>query len=85
LWLSVLSALGSTEFGGHGVLPGGVDVALVGISALAFYFWAVRAGVQAHREGLTDPDPVPAPTHEPDPEAPVMPGQRSQEHEPVPS
>ncbi|MFB6567548.1 APC family permease [Streptomyces noursei] len=85
LWLSVLSALGSPEFGGHGVLPGGVDVALVGVSALAFYFWAVRAGVQAHREGLTDPDPAPTPTHEPDPEAPVMPGQRSQEHEPVPS
>ncbi|MEU8584783.1 APC family permease [Streptomyces abikoensis] len=58
LWLSALSALGSAEFGGHGVIPGGLDIALVGVSALGFYFWAVRAGVQAHRAGLPDPDPV---------------------------
>ncbi|MEU3356266.1 APC family permease [Streptomyces sp. NPDC037389] len=58
LWLSTLSALGSKEFGGHGVIPGGLDIALVGVSALGFYFWAVRAGVQAHRAGLPDPDPV---------------------------
>ncbi|MFC4512133.1 APC family permease [Streptomyces ehimensis] len=58
LWLSVLSALGSEEFGGHGVIPGGLDIALVGVSAVGFYFWAVRAGVQAHRAGLPDPDPV---------------------------
>nr|WP_229356452.1 APC family permease [Streptomyces sp. UNOB3_S3] len=58
LWLSALSALGSEEFGGHGVIPGGLDIALVGVSALGFYFWAVRAGVQAHRAGLPDPDPV---------------------------
>ncbi|MFF4160110.1 APC family permease [Streptomyces sp. NPDC001678] len=58
LWLSALSALGSEEFGGHGVIPGGLDIALVGVSALGFYFWAVRAGVQAHRAGLPGPDPV---------------------------
>ncbi|MEV5376448.1 APC family permease [Streptomyces nondiastaticus] len=58
LWLSLLSALGSEEFGGHGVIPGGLDTALVGLSALGFYFWAVRAGVQAHRAGLPGPDPV---------------------------
>ncbi|GGX67540.1 ABC transporter permease [Streptomyces hiroshimensis] len=58
LWLSLLSALGSKEFGGHGVIPGGLDTALVGVSALGFYFWAVRAGVQAHRAGLPGPDPV---------------------------
>ncbi|WP_430980968.1 APC family permease [Streptomyces luteoverticillatus] len=58
LWLSALSALGSEEFGGHGVIPGGLDIALVGVSAVGFYFWAVRAGVQAHRAGLPDPDPV---------------------------
>ncbi|MGK5730006.1 APC family permease [Streptomyces sp. URMC 124] len=58
LWLSLLSALGSKEFGGHGVIPGGLDTALVGVTALGFYFWAVRAGVQAHRAGLSGPDPV---------------------------
>lgn len=58
LWLGTLSALGSKEFGGHGVIPGGVDIALVGLSALGFYFWAVRSGVKAHLAGLPGPDPV---------------------------
>lgn len=58
LWLGTLSALGSKEFGGHGVIPGGVDIALVGVSALGFYFWAVRSGVKAHYAGLPGPDPV---------------------------
>ncbi|WKK24474.1 APC family permease [Streptomyces olivoreticuli] len=71
LWLALLSALGSTEFGGHGVIPGGLDIALVAVSSTGFYFWGVRAGVNAHRAGLPGPDPVldaaeiPAPTHEP--------------------
>ncbi|MFD0385434.1 hypothetical protein ACFQ2B_33515 [Streptomyces stramineus] len=56
--MALLSALGSAEFGGHGVIPGGVDITLVGLSALGFYFWAVRAGVRAHRAGLPGPDPV---------------------------
>ncbi len=55
LWTAGLSALGSTEFGGHGVIPGGLDTALVGVSSLGFYFWAVRAGVHAHRAGLPGP------------------------------
>lgn len=58
LWLALLSALGSAEFGGHGVIPGGLDITLVAVSAVGFYFWAVRAGVRAHRAGLPDPDPV---------------------------
>ncbi|WP_030673435.1 APC family permease [Streptomyces rimosus] len=58
-WMSLLSALGSPDFGGHGVLPGGVDIALVALSAVAFYFWAVRAGVHAHRVGLTGSGPGP--------------------------
>ncbi|GAA0381122.1 APC family permease [Streptomyces blastmyceticus] len=71
LWLALLSALGSTEFGGHGVIPGGLDIALVAVSSTGFYFWGVRAGVNAHRAGLPGPDPVldaaqvPAPTREP--------------------
>lgn len=58
LWTGLVSALGSPEFGGHGVIPGGLDTALVGVSALGFYFWAVRAGVRAHEAGLPGPDPV---------------------------
>ncbi|MGK5641673.1 APC family permease, partial [Streptomyces sp. URMC 126] len=58
LWTGLISALGSPEFGGHGVIPGGLDTALVGVSALGFYFWAVRAGVRAHEAGLPGPDPV---------------------------
>lgn len=56
--LSLLSYLGSTGFGGRGVLPGGVDIALVATMALVTYFWAVRAGVRAHHAGLPGPDPV---------------------------
>ncbi|MCP3757180.1 APC family permease [Streptomyces sp. TBY4] len=58
LWLGTLSALGSKEFGGHGIIPGGLDIAIVGLSALGFYFWAVRSGVKAHYAGLPGPDPV---------------------------
>ena len=39
-----MSFLGSREFGGRGVLPYGVDMALVTVLALAFYFWGVRSG-----------------------------------------
>ncbi|MEU8459991.1 APC family permease [Streptomyces sp. NPDC029003] len=56
--LSLLSHLGSTDFGGRGVLPGGADIALVAAMALVTYFWAVRAGVRAHHAGLPGPDPV---------------------------
>ncbi|MFF2926380.1 APC family permease [Streptomyces celluloflavus] len=58
LWMALLSALGSTDFGGRGTIPGGLDIALVALSAVAFYFWAVRAGVKAHLAGLPGPDPV---------------------------
>ncbi|MET8748808.1 APC family permease [Streptomyces sp. NPDC004667] len=63
--LSLLSLLGSTDFGGRGVLPGGVDIALVAAMALVTYFWAVRAGVRAHRAGLIGPDPLPDRTEGP--------------------
>ncbi|MFD9409491.1 hypothetical protein ACFWBN_21075 [Streptomyces sp. NPDC059989] len=56
--LSLLSWLGSTDFGGRGAIPGGVDIALVAVMALVTYFWAVRAGVKAHCAGLPGPDPV---------------------------
>ncbi len=58
VWMSAVSALGSPDFGGHGVIPGGLDIALVALSAVAFYFWAVRAGVRAHETGLTGDDPA---------------------------
>lgn len=53
VWMAALSALGSPDFGGHGIIPDGLDIALVALSAPAFYFWAVRAGVRAHAAGLT--------------------------------
>ncbi|MER7763671.1 APC family permease [Streptomyces sp. NPDC097619] len=56
--LSLLSWLGGTDFGGRGTIPGGLDIALVAALALGTYFWAVRAGVRAHRAGLPGPDPV---------------------------
>ncbi|MFI0739301.1 APC family permease [Streptomyces sp. NPDC021100] len=77
LWTGLISALGSPEFGGHGVIPGGLDTALVGVSALGFYFWAVRAGVRAHQDGLPGPDPV-LDGHDA-PEATPVPGPRAAE------
>ncbi|MFJ7202517.1 APC family permease [Streptomyces sp. NPDC098789] len=56
--LSLLSYLGSTDFGGTGRIPDGLDIALVAGMALAVYYWAVRAGIKAHRDGLPGPDPV---------------------------
>lgn len=44
LLMTLLSFLGSREFGGRGVLPYGADMALVAALALAFYFWGVRSG-----------------------------------------
>ncbi|MEV6536152.1 APC family permease [Streptomyces sp. NPDC051639] len=49
LWLALLSATGSSKFGGHGLVPYGWDMALVAVSSLAFYYWGVRSG------GLTEP------------------------------
>ncbi|WP_374228573.1 APC family permease [Streptomyces sp. ET3-23] len=69
LWMAGLSALGGKEFGGHGVITGGADIALVAVSALGFYFWAVRAGVRAHQAGLPDADPVLGTARETAPEA----------------
>ncbi|MFF0745487.1 APC family permease [Streptomyces sp. NPDC004111] len=52
LWMAVISALGSPDFGGSGLIPGGVDMALVAVSALGFYYWALNAGRKAARDGL---------------------------------
>jgi amino acid transporter len=57
-WMALVSAIGSKDFGGSGLLPGGVDIAVVVVSALGFYYWAIAAGLRAHRRGLPGPDPV---------------------------
>jgi amino acid transporter len=44
LWMALLSATGSSNFGGHGLVPYGWDMALVAVSSLAFYQWGVRSG-----------------------------------------
>lgn len=77
--LSLLSWLGSADFGGRGTLPGGVDIALVAAMALGTHFRAVRAGVRAHHAGLPGPDPVLG--AEPATEA----GARAPGREPVPA
>ncbi|GAB0107423.1 APC family permease [Nocardia sp. JMUB6875] len=58
IFMATVSALGSPDFGGTGLIPGGIDIALVAAAALATYYWAVRAGVKAHESGLPGPDPV---------------------------
>jgi amino acid transporter len=42
--IALLSWAGSTTFGGHGYLSYGPDLIVVGVVALGFYFWGVRAG-----------------------------------------
>ncbi|MFF7412278.1 APC family permease [Streptomyces lydicus] len=76
IWMATLSALGSPDFGGRGLVPGGLDIALVALTAPAFYFWAVRAGVKAHEAGLTGAEPAtaaaPTPTVTPDDGRPMV-------------
>ncbi|WP_460338987.1 APC family permease [Actinoallomurus acanthiterrae] len=43
-WMVLLSALGSAKFGGHDLIPYGVDMAVVAVTSLAFYAWGVRSG-----------------------------------------
>jgi amino acid transporter len=42
--MAALSAVGSTTFGGRGMLPYGWDMVVVAVCALAFYAWGVRSG-----------------------------------------
>ncbi|WP_369940595.1 APC family permease [Xanthomonas medicagonis] len=42
--IALLSWAGSTTFGGHGYLSYGPDLVVVGVVALGFYVWGVRAG-----------------------------------------
>lgn len=42
--MAAISYLGSSEFGGIGVLPEGIDMLVVSLVALAFYHWGVRSG-----------------------------------------
>jgi len=42
--LALVSWLGSTDFGGHGYLPYGIDLAVVAAVGLLFYVWGVKSG-----------------------------------------
>ena len=47
VYLPVIAALswaGSTQFGGHGYLSFGWDLAVVAVVGIVFYFWGVRSG-----------------------------------------
>ncbi|MEV0601233.1 APC family permease [Streptomyces sp. NPDC050315] len=43
LVMALVSYCGGTEFGGRGFIPQGVDLAVVVVLALAFYYWGVRS------------------------------------------
>ncbi|WP_030619691.1 APC family permease [Streptomyces sclerotialus] len=43
LVMAVVSYCGGTEFGGRGFIPQGVDLVVVVVLALAFYYWGVRS------------------------------------------
>ena len=42
--LALLSWAGSSTFGGHGYLPYGIDLLVVGAIGLAFYLWGSASG-----------------------------------------
>lgn len=46
--MSVVSYLGSKEFGGLNVIPYGVDIAVVVVLAVGFYLWGVQSGTKEH-------------------------------------
>lgn len=51
--MTLLSYLGSTEFGGIGLLGYGLDMAVVALVSLGFYAWGVNSGdPQSAEEGL---------------------------------
>ena len=44
MYMMLVSWLGSTAFGGTGVIPYGWDMVLVAVSSLVFYFWGIHSG-----------------------------------------
>lgn len=46
--MALVSCVGSTDFGGMGLLAAGWDMAVVVLVALAFYHWGVRSGYRTH-------------------------------------
>ncbi|WP_037573239.1 APC family permease [Phaeacidiphilus oryzae] len=64
VWMAFISLVGGKEFGGLGWLPAGVDIAVVVISGLAFYYWGYNSGwlnpalLEAKRIAAEDGDTV---------------------------
>jgi len=57
IFMILISALGSIKFGGTNVIPYGIDMIVVALGSLVFYFWGVNSGwltpdVQRAEEGL---------------------------------
>lgn len=44
VWMAFVSYIGGTSFGGRGWLPGGLDIVVVVLSGLVFYYWGLRSG-----------------------------------------
>jgi len=42
-FMVLISCLGSDRFGGHDVIPYGVDMILIAVCALVFYFWGIKS------------------------------------------
>jgi len=42
--MAVLSYYGSTEFGGTNLLPYGIDMVVVAVVSLGFYYWGIQSG-----------------------------------------
>jgi hypothetical protein len=59
--IALVSWAGSATFGGHDYLPYGVDLAVVAVVGIVFYFWGVKSGwstpsvEEAQREALVNP------------------------------
>jgi amino acid transporter len=60
--IALVSYVGSTEFGGIGLIPFGWDLAIVAVIGVAFYFWGVSCGWRtpsveaAHGDAGVHPD-----------------------------
>ncbi len=67
--MAAVSYVGSTQFGGTGLLPYGWDLLLVAVVALAFYGWGVRSGWRTTaldtERGTDDLASIPTPPTDP--------------------
>jgi amino acid transporter len=54
-YMILISYLGSDKFGGHNYIPYGIDMLLIAVTSLVFYYWGIRSAweteyIQASKE-----------------------------------